>query len=106
MKNTKMTGKQITFWDYLVGSGNYTLGKIDKSKPHAIMYIHGKTAYEWSVEKAVWELTATGSYWALIKLGVSWLAGWEDAAKWDAHWAITQYDEESLKKLQCEVIEQ
>ncbi|MBW2994745.1 hypothetical protein KY312_00185 [Candidatus Woesearchaeota archaeon] len=108
MKNTKMISKEITIWDYLVGkSEDYKIEKIDKSKSHAIVYVHGKTAYEWSFEKAAWEITQQGNVvWPAIKLSVAWIAGWDDAADWDARWAITEHDEESLRQLGCEIIEQ
>jgi hypothetical protein len=108
MKNNKLPGKDVTVWQYLIGSANDTkFSQINREKPQAIMYVHGKTAYEWSTETAMMEITHQGKwFWPVIKSEVSWLAGWDNAARWDARWAIVDYDSETLRKIGCTVIEQ
>jgi hypothetical protein len=68
--------------------------------------VHGKTAYTWSTEYQKWVITSQGPSWELLKGVVAWFAGWENAALWDAHWVLTEYDEVHLAALGCEVIEQ
>jgi hypothetical protein len=105
MKNTMRPGTETTIWNYLVGE-DYKFSELDKSKKYAVIYVHGKTAYEWSTEYQTWQLTQQGVNWDVLKGAVAWVAGWDRAADWDARWAVTEYSEDALKNLKCQVIEQ
>jgi len=114
MKKTKISAKDITIWDYLVGESEESeldidkpkFGGIDTSKPHAVLYVHGKTASTWSTEYQKWVVTNQGVTFGILKGGVALFMGWDRAADWDARLAGTVYDEDSLRALGCEVIEQ
>lgn len=109
-----LTGTKGTYTDYVKtteietpGTGSFqSLGKIDTSKPYAVLFVYTKEAFEWDATTQKRKLRQTGiSLWSAVKYRVASVFGWTESSKYTARVVLVPYDTSTLaSEMKCQVL--